>query len=510
MYHVRVAIVVVGLGFVVAFAAATPAHAALDDATKHYLKQAFQTLSTTQDQAAADYVLQVLHQAPLSDGEWLAFSQTGIGAARFTPALIQFWDYAMRSAGDATPRMALFSALSAAHAAGKTLGRFRGPASVLSPDAAMPPDPEDHAPDGGAAALDWLQRVSPYVQQGSRDAVVAAFKTALGGRAPAAAIGGAQRTEESQTAWFGMQMCLSIAPYIANSPAARSETKFLGLPEEAARFWETYGVFVFDNGGSFAPEHLNSLASLLAAIPSSLHAIAALISTQAFGQDLTALRLGSPGQLVAITPLPMTQRTDPSEFTPHSPQPFAPAFTAFAAQQIVRAVQTEQFRKRPELQARRDIILRHARDASERYLRRNVAPQVYLAQPDELLPSVAHLWFVNTRWLFETALDLFSIEQTDAMDQFLLLGDLLSGGGASAPFYATDLSGKTTRFDAPIGRTRVTSLNMPPQTSTGVASAVPVDMQLVTALVVDGTSYVFGLNDAGGVITMTKTEGQGR
>ena len=228
--------------------------------------------------------------------------------------------------------------------------------------------------------------------------------------------------------------------------------------------------------------------------------------TRVSGMASRMITRGSISRFSASTPMPLAQTSQPGGFTPQVTQPVAPLFTLGAAQQIVRAIQTEQFRKRPELQTRRDVILRHAGDRKEQYLRQSVSPQTYLAQPDELLPSVAYMWFIDTRSTFQTALDLFSIEQTDAMDTFLLFADLMSGGGATAPFYATDLAGRVARFDVPLSRTRVTSIHIPQTLSSEITPVVPTNLLFANGLTVDGTSYFFDLSDMAGVIRMTKTE----
>jgi hypothetical protein len=108
---------------------------------------------------------------------------------------------------------------------------------------------------------------------------------------------------------------------------------------------------------------------------------------------------------------------------------------------LLRAVQFTQGRQRPELFQRRNFILNNAAAFQERYLRRNIEPGVYLANPDELIPLTGYLWFLDSERAFYMALDLLQLGQHPPMDTLLLLADMLSGGHSETLIFQTGPEG---------------------------------------------------------------------
>lgn len=177
----------------------------------------------------------------------------------------------------------------------------------------------------------------------------------------------------------------------------------------------------------------------------------------------------------------------------------APEFTIDAARKMVQAIQQVQMQRRPGLAVHRDAVLMSAGETRERYLRQFAPPAMYLQQPDTLLPSVATLWFINTETAFRTAIDLFHLRQRDAVDQFLLLADLLSGGRPATVVHATNSAGVVSYSQAPLSRTHVTKLRLPGRRPGVATGAVPVDLMLIDGIQLAGHTWTFDLSPHGGV-----------
>jgi hypothetical protein len=192
--------------------------------------------------------------------------------------------------------------------------------------------------------------------------------------------------------------------------------------------------------------------------------------------------------------------SDPREFISTVGQPVAPVFTLNVVQQLVYAAQQIQFALRPELRARRDILLYRAARKREHYLRRYqfVHPDVYLADPDALLPSVAYLYFLDSRRAFEMGMYLFGAGAEEAADSFLLLADLLSGGGNTTWMYATAPDGSIAKGPTPLGRVLVPAVRVEPgRTDIYFGTVTTVNLVMCNAIAVNGFTYEFGIDPQG-------------
>ena len=291
-----------------------------------------------------------------------------------------------------------------------------------------------------------------------------------------------------------MQAVLLFASFAGDPKAV---VQAVSLPERTARFLGEFGFFLFD-AGALTPQQLASLESLADAVPRGAYNIVALTVPAALGFDPATGGFFSPGALVPIDPVAMDVLTNPQEFIPRVGQPVAPLFTARAARQFMRAIQAHEFSRRPELLWRRNALLANAGTQRERYLRQTVPPAVYQAQPDELLPDLAFLYVVDARALFREALDLLSIDQTEAMDQFLLLVDMLSGGSNTAPLWRTALDGAVYTTPAALARTQVLRVAPPGPARYDVTTTIPVQLHPITSIAFGGRSWEFRLNNRGG------------
>ncbi|MBN2310866.1 MAG: hypothetical protein JXR94_17965 [Candidatus Hydrogenedentes bacterium] len=442
---------------------------------------AFDLLTSTEDVPTGDFLIQHLSSEELAVADWQALFRAFFETHPFTDIHGRFWDYALGFApGPAQDRVATVSGYWAGEAVRAGLLRVQQGAAT---DATL------------IASSTWIQGLAPGLSTTGRTdlftTLEAAFAEYWAGAMPVP-----ERGAHATPMWIELAIALGrCAP--SGVPGRERVSAMLALTGSALRFWEARGVFLFDDGRLDESQAL-SLNQLMAVIPPDLHEIAAIVVPDAGGQ---APALSGLAQVILVPAIPMSALSNPAEFTPRVGQPVASEFTLVAAQQIVRAIQDTQFARRPGLVARRDAILMRAGTAEERYLRRFIPPAVYLNQPDELLPAVAYLWFIDTERTFQTALDLFELEKRDAMDSFLLFADLMSGGGNETPIYRTDDLGRAVQRTVPIGRTWVDSVRLPDPGEPGLmGDTMPVNANYVTAIALLGSSWRFDLNPLGGTI----------
>ncbi|MCC6797800.1 MAG: hypothetical protein IT366_21985 [Candidatus Hydrogenedentes bacterium] len=439
---------------------------------------ALKAVALSSDAASADFLLARVDDPAIKTELWQRDFQTYFTTGAFTTALALFWESAIADAEEAEqPRIALISALCASEAVKPAL-----------PNAAALPA----AYQSLATSFRWLQYVAPVLDTSARGTVYSSLAKAIG----SGTLGGFASTPQQYA--FYVQTSLTVCEYAVAS-GRTAAGRLLGLQPAQAAVWETHGILVFDNN-AFSAQHYASLSSLLQAIPKRLHAIRAIIVP-----DSTGIPAGTgfitSGQVIYLPYIAMNVYTSPQEFL-ESGGRYAPQFTAVAAQEIVRAVQAVQFWKRPALAARRDIILANAQHVGARYLRhyRMVPPGTYANNPDELLPALAYIYVIDSRTVFQMAMALFQLTEEEAVDQYLLLADLLSDGGNSAPLLATSLDGAVSYATASIGRIHASWVR-PPNPANGNLLysnvAVPVDMWFCNSIAYQNTRYIFEFDDHG-------------
>jgi hypothetical protein len=440
--------------------------------------EALGAVALSGDAESADFLADRLYDEQVSTEQWRRDFQKYFGTGTFTVSLGLFWESAVSDADEGDQaRIGSVSALCACEAVKAAL-----PRAVELPAAY----------DSLAMAFRWLQYASPALDAGARSTVFDALAKAFG----ASTLGSFARQPRQYA--FYVQAALTLGEY-ADARGRDSVGKLLGLAPAALAMWQSFGVLVFDNG-AYGARHYESLASLLRAIPPRLHAIRAIIVPEATGIAPGAAFITS-GQIVYLPYVAMDVYTSPLEFLEYRGL-VAPRFTAIAAQEIVRAIQAVQFWKRPELLARRDIILANAQYVGARYLRhyRMVPPQVYANNPDELLPALAYIYAIDSRTVFRMALALFLLHEQEAVDQYLLLADLLSDGGSTAPLLATSLDGAVSSASAALGRVHGNWVRAPNPSNANLLyanPAVPVDLWFCNAISYQNTKYVFEFDDRG-------------
>ena len=439
---------------------------------------ALKAVALSSDLAAADLLLARVDDPAISADVWQRDFEAYYTTGTFTTPLALFWESAIGDADEADqPRIALISAVCASEAVKPAL-----------PNAAELPA----AYESLATSFRWLQYVAPVLDAKARGTVYASLSKAIGSETLS------RFARNPQQYAFYIQTALTVCEY-ADVAGRTTVGRLLGLQPAQAAIWETHGVLVFDNN-AYTAQHYASLASLLHAIPKSLHAIRAIIVPESTGIPAGSGFITS-GQVIYLPYVAMNVYTSPLEFIENN-GPIAPQFTAVAAQEIVRAVQAVQFWKRPALAARRDIILANAQHIRARYLRhhRMVPPATYANNPDELLPALAYIYVIDSRTVFQMAIALFQLTEEEAVDQYLLLADLLSDGGNSAPLLATSLDGAVSYATASIGRVHASWVVPPKPADIGrlyLNTAVPVDMWFCNAIAYQNTRYVFEFDDHG-------------
>ncbi len=447
------------------------------------LTEAFEELSQEPTEEARSEAFDVLNEAEYSQLAWSDFFRNFFSQRRFTTELAESWTHLVEAGGRP---VALASGVSAAEALG---------AAVTDDDSAPM-----EALHSFMNALNWLHGLGSVLDAADGPEIVYAVRDALGGQtAGVAPLAGHPPVADPAIARAGMQLALTLAEYGRSDPDTRAAiADALGLAPTARAIWTQTGVFVFDN--TALNEHQQtSLRSLLVSIPADLHAVVAVIVPEAAGVNPAQPGLATSGQLVYIEPIPMDVMTEPDEFLFRRTGPVAPEFTISAARRLTAAIQEVQMPQRPGLAIQRDAILIRAGQTRDRYLRHLVSPSLYMQRPDELLPSVATLWFINAEEAFRTAMDFFHLRQREALDQFLLLADLFSGGRPATVLHATDTAGMVSYSQAPLSRTHVTKLQLPGRRPGVGSGALPVDLALIDGIQIGGNTWGFELSHHGGV-----------
>jgi len=466
---------------------AMPAAAAPNEELKQEVTIALEVLSDVQDEANAQFVLGLLLDPVASDAQWQAFFASYFKTRPFTRPLGEFWDYAVAESGEAEDRTIVLSGLCAAEALSAGLSAAR-----------QTNEPAAYA--SVSEATNWLQYAATGLAPQGKALVFQAVAQGLEKlNIDAGRVLGLGPGADPELTRLGMQVCLTLGEYVAGQARERAAlSALLNLPRSTRKFWDDYGMFLFDNG-ALAPVQLASLDSLVSAVPLELHAIAALIVPEAVGLAGASSGLTTAGQLVFLSAASMDELTKAYEFTPQVGQPVAPQFTINAAQELVRAVQAVQFAQRPDLVHRRDVIIGHAKEHKERYLRRHIPPSVYQERPDQLLPLTAFLWFIDSSTAFEMAVDLYEWRQEEPMDALLLLADVLSGGTDSTLLFQTSPDGQVEAVRSRVGRTHLDEISLLlDEGPRGAASSpVPADLDYLTSIDIDGATWTFDLNSVG-------------
>ncbi|MCC6144414.1 MAG: hypothetical protein IT368_11470, partial [Candidatus Hydrogenedentes bacterium] len=257
----------------------------------------------------------------------------------------------------------------------------------------------------------------------------------------------------------------------------------LRMPAGTQAFWQEQHILLFDNG-VLSAQHLASLASLFASVPRELHSLSAVLVPEAIGIAPSNFSIVPATTAMMIEVLPMDLFTNPGEFIEGTGQPFAPQFKINDDMGLMEAIQFQQFSLRPELLQRRDLILSNAGFRNGRSPRRYVDPGVYLQDPGTLLPFTSFLWFIDSSSAFNQMLQLFRLEQDQAMDIGLLLADTLSGGTGNTLVFNTTADGIVSSTAGAIRRTPV---------APGISYC--------TGIAVEGSVYTFALGSHGSVET---------
>lgn len=455
------------------------AHGALSPDQKERLLRDLEATAVSANAESGGALIEHLRDLSVSMDDWRDVFDAYFEAGVFTPGHAQFWDHAVASVSrDLRDRAALISGWWSC--AGLRRGIEFSGSRPGSTESAM-------------QAAVFLQRVAMSLSATGRtelwNGLLEAFK-----KTPAAAL-------SIDRARYGLhvQLALSLRDLAGDTPQRRAQiADVLGIRDAARLFWETHAVFLFDGGG-LAPVQVAALSEVLNAVPRNVHATVAFIVPETTGLSASA-GWHTSGQVVGISPVPMAMMSDPREFISTVGQPVAPVFALNAAQQLVRAAQQIQFAVRPDLRARRDLLLYRAGRKREHYLRRYqfVHPDVYLADPDTLLPSVAYLYFLDSRRAFEMGLYLFGAGAEEATDSFLLLADLLSGGGNTTWIYATAPDGSMAKWPTPIGRVLVPSVRVEPgRADIYVGTVTTVNLVMCNAIAINGFTYEFGIDPQG-------------
>jgi len=462
------------LAIVVCFGAV--ASAELDAALREELVGTLKELGGVEDAEAAGFLIGHMAGDRIAAEEWreliAGFAQTH----PFSPLYARFWSHAASELQG--PRQSLAVELAAAWAA-----------DTMAHTLSVRPD-EGPAISFGPfqVAAGWLQERAGALAPGDRAKVFAVLEE---GASTSGALGAIPVQRQ-------VEMALTLA---ANQPTdaggSGAVSAALGLAGPVKAIWERFGVFLIGDS-ALSPPQVDILGGVLDSFPADLHDIGAIIVPEGSGVDPANPDIATPRQLVFVPAIPLDRPADPIEFIREFEGPLVPEFTVVAAQAIVRAIQTVQFARRPELVARRDFILLRAGRDRYRYFRRDIPPEVYLDDPDALLPAVAYLWIIDSRRAFQLAVDLFQLPLREPADSVLLLADTLSGGAPVAPVFTTQPGGALVSGTVPVMRTRVSGERINglglPATRT---RPLPPDVFVLNGMEINGRLFDFEVTDTG-------------
>ena len=456
--------------------ATTDAETTMADPQMGHLVRALSILSEAPDIDLADNVVAAFADEATTDDDWCDLFRTFFETHAFTDPLMQFWDYALRNDWGHGPRLALVSGFCAGAALARGLSQLTDATETADYASLM-------------NGLGWLEKSLPALHAQQRRTVFSALVESLdGAKADLTALlrpttdGGPPRPR------LAMQLALTLGAYAGRSPHRRGALdEALGLPNDMRTFWRAHGILLLDNGALDMPQLL-SLDNLVRLVPAQLHTIRAFVVPGA----VPAPAVFSVGQIVTIRPVPMDAVTDRAEFDLRGARPVAAQFTVNAAVQIVRAIQDVQFSRRPWLAERRDALLEGARVRRINYIRRTVHPEVYQEDPDELLPSTAYVWFIDSPSAFQVALDYGRSKERGALTAVLLLADLLSNGTDTSLMFTIDPQGVVTGDMIAIERA---GLDLVPMGPLGAVNAAP-----VSGLRVLDDFWAFGVDELGAVV----------
>lgn len=429
-----------------------------DRATK--LAAAFDLVAVQENADAARTILAEVDDDNLAENDWHDFYRFFFAVRPFTPGHAAFWDFALSETGEATASRAVAAC------------RFTLEA-IAAATRKTPPELESLG-----RGLQWLDRVTPSLNAEQLETVAKALREAFDPpldltRLLAPSGGAAQPT---------LSLVIQAALSLGTLLPPPEFVKFVTLPQPGLDFYARHGVFLFD-GGLLNEAQVQSLASLLTAVPPQLHGVAAVLVPEGLGASATQLGLVAPRPILEISPVPIEITSNPAEFIPRVGQTVAPEFTLAAATELLRIIQRVQFARRPDLVMRRDALLERAGVRAERYLRRTIPPQAYIDNPDELLPLTGYLWMLDSARAFFMAMDLLDLRQGEAADALLLLADMLSGGGASTLMFRTDALGRISSQETPLRRLPVGP-----------------DLAYITGIGVEGALWSFELDVRGGAL----------
>jgi hypothetical protein len=432
-------------------AASAPAFAGIPEEVRKTLSEKFDVIDMQFDRTAARDIYDVITVDTITPEDMRQFFAAYFKDKVAPPPFAPLWRELLLNAGDATPKLAHISACCATEALRRSL-----PLRAQTDSRAMA---------SAMAALSWLEEVGPLlttdalspVARQLTEAVTSASVQGFGGLIP---MPGFPPVDHPGKATLGIQLCLTASDYIGDRKTVSGLLKLTG---PGLLFWESFGIFLFDNGVLNAAQG-ESLRSILTGTPRELHDIIAIVVPEGTGSNPTLSQLRTWRQIVYISPIPMDQFTEPAIF--EFARSTAPLFTANAAQQLTRAIQEVQFEKRPFLAVRRASILSQTPAREAYFLQRSLPPEVYFQQPGELLPKLAGMYFVDTKAALEQALVQLGLGAPQALNQFLLFADMMSGGTSTTVSYLCDADGRVGASVVPVGRIVLTNFAVPrPQTT---------------------------------------------
>lgn len=467
------------------------AAALIDDAAAAALVANLDALSASQNVPLASDTVQMLLDPAATDADWAAFFTTFFQDRQFTQPLYEFFAFAVQAPGLAA-RAGLVGATAAGAAAAPMLS---GIASTGRPA------------DFGSLlySLNTLQLMLPVLTLDSRGPIFALMTRELPGKTlDLTGILMPGTGGSAPAAMLAIQICMTLAAYAGSGSQEASVGTFLRLPERMRTFRQNTGVFLFDNG-ALSDAQAASLDSLMRSFPSNLHEIVAFVAAEPYGLDPGLPGLVVAGQMVPVPLIATDVETAPGEFVLGGPSPVAPDFTATAGANVFRAVQAVQFARRPHLSLRRDAILARSGGRDVSYLRRGIAPEVFLDNPAEFLPMTAYLWLINSEAAFRMAMDFFRLSQPAPMESLLLIADILSTGTDGTLTFGISPEGIVSSAPAQIGRTLIEDIAAPaPLMPEGVAVLPNPQVNSIRML---GELWEFSLGPTGNLTRLFREAG---
>lgn len=202
------------------------------------------------------------------------------------------------------------------------------------------------------------------------------------------------------------------------------------------------------------------------------------------GDQLTMTAMSGNNSFINITNLKINDALENS-FPDRANPRMVSIFSASTAHEINHIVDFYTVNKTPELNNRRNQLIKAAGDNPSNYLRSMFEKGFFIKYPAEFLASIANSWFTDSENTLKLGLSDLDKGINQPINQALFFAEVYSQGKNFTYFYNSDISGNLTRTTIPLTRDA---------------------KGRIKSIAFDGYNYEFILDDNGDVTSYTATK----